>query len=515
MGNGDGTFQAAVNYPVGVDPRHVLIYDFNKDGKMDLISTNGGGEFHQRPLRHRRRHIPAAGTYTANASPRWLAVADYNNDGFLDVATSNYDGGNISILLGTGSSVSGQAFLAHQDIAVGKNPTGLAAGDFNGDGLPDIAVPIGGTPTVPNTLMAVLLNNPVTVSPASLTFPTQVLGTTSAPQTVTLTNGAPNSLTIPGINIGGTNMNDFSIPTASNTCGTALAGNASCTVGVVFNPTSVNNRTATLIFTDAGTQTVALNGVATAVMLSPPSLTFANQVLGNHQPIADDYAAAPVHPQHPARGPARSTPATPPVHRQHPAGDLGARPARAVRAGRRGLGRRLERRLPARRPGYVGGRRRRGAGRLLGHDGGGPGGGRPTGRAVRPGAAGPGERPGRRIGPGGRPADRDAGRGHRRLRPARAGPGRRLPADRHGRGAPGPRTGRAQHRPDRGGLVHRPAQRPGRDRRDRLRRGPAGRAPGPSRPGPPGRRGRRRDEARPRRETRALPRSGSAQAGIW
>ena len=87
-------------------------------------------------------------------------------------------------------------------------------------------------------------------------------------------------------------------------------------------------------------------------------------------------------------------------------GDLGARPARAVRAGRGGLGRRLERRLPARQPGHLAGRGRRGAGRVLGHDGGGPGGGRPAGRAVRPGAAGPGERPGGRARPGGRPAGR-------------------------------------------------------------------------------------------------------------
>ena len=285
MGNGDGTFQTAVNYPVGIDPRHVLIYDFNKDGKMDLITANGG-EFTVSVL-----YGNGDGTfqpqvkYTVNASPRWLAVADYNNDGILDVATSNYDGGNVSILLGTGSSVSGQAFLTHQDIAVGKNPTGLAAGDFNGDGLPDIAVPIGGTPTVPNTLMAVLLNIPVTVSPSSLSFPTQVLGTTSAPQTVTLTNGAPNSLTISSIAITGTNLNDFQIQ--NNTCGSALSGNASCTVQVVFKPTSVNNRTATLTFTDSapgGTQTVALSGVATAVNLSPTSLTFASQTVGTTSP---------------------------------------------------------------------------------------------------------------------------------------------------------------------------------------------------------------------------------------
>jgi hypothetical protein len=281
LGNGDGTFQTAVNYPVGIDPRHVLIFDFNKDGKMDLVTANGGESTISVLYGNGDGTFQPQIKYTANASPRWLAVADYNNDGFLDVATSNYDGQNVSVLLGTGIATSGQGFLAHQDYVVGKNPTGLVAGDFNGDGLPDIAVPIGGTPTAPNTIMAVLLNIPVTVSPTSLSYPTQVLGTTSAAQTVTLTNGAPNSLTISSITITGTDPKDFTI--SSNTCGTALSGNASCTVGVVFNPTSVNTRTATLTFADSapgGSQTVALTGLATAVNLAPTSLTFASQTVG-------------------------------------------------------------------------------------------------------------------------------------------------------------------------------------------------------------------------------------------
>jgi len=53
LGNGDGTFQNPVQYPVGADPRHVLVEDFNKDGKWDLATANGGdtqrlsaGRFH-------------------------------------------------------------------------------------------------------------------------------------------------------------------------------------------------------------------------------------------------------------------------------------------------------------------------------------------------------------------------------------------------------------------------------------------------------------------------------------
>ena len=90
-------------------------------------------------------------------------------------------------------------------------------------------------------------------------------------------------------------------------------------------------------------------------------------------------------------------------------------------------------------------------------------------------------------------ADPLPGCGHRGLRAARPGPSRDLPADRHRRGQAGPRAGGPQHRPDRGGRLLGPAQRPGRDRRDRLGRRPARRAAGAGRPRARRHRGGRRD----------------------
>lgn len=72
------------------------------------------------------------------------------------------------------------------------------------------------------------------LSPTSLTFATQRVGTTSAPQTVTLSNpvnGLAAPLTISSI----VTVGDFTI--ASNNCGGSLAAGASCTIGVRFNPT--------------------------------------------------------------------------------------------------------------------------------------------------------------------------------------------------------------------------------------------------------------------------------------
>jgi len=280
MGNGDGTFKPAVNYPVGTDPRHVVTYDFNKDGKLDLATANGGESTVSILYGNGDGTFQPQVKYTASASPRWLAVADYNNDGQLDIATSNYDARNVSVLLGTGSSVAGDAFNAPTNYVVGNNPTGLVAGDFNGDGLPDIAVTVGGLPTSPNTIMAVLLDDPAAVSPTSVKFPAQVLGTPSAAQSVTLSNSAPNALAISGMAFSGAAAGEYS---QTNTCGTSLSGNSSCTINITFTPKSINTRNAILTITDSApgsTQTVAISGVGTAASFSPGSLTFAPQTVG-------------------------------------------------------------------------------------------------------------------------------------------------------------------------------------------------------------------------------------------
>jgi hypothetical protein len=75
---------------------------------------------------------------TTGAKPVALAVADFNNDKKVDVATADSTGNDVTIFLGNGSG----GFAAGKKIALGagKNPIGIVAGDFNGDGKIDLAV---------------------------------------------------------------------------------------------------------------------------------------------------------------------------------------------------------------------------------------------------------------------------------------------------------------------------------------------------------------------------------------
>jgi hypothetical protein len=128
-----------------------------------------------------------------------------------------------------------------------------------------------------------------TLSPSSLTFPSTNAGSTSAAQTLTLTNTGTAALTIASIALGGTNPTDFA---QTNNCGTSLNAASSCTINVTFTPALASTTyTATLTVTDntggvtGSTQTASLTGAGASptptplAVLSPTSLTFPSTVV--------------------------------------------------------------------------------------------------------------------------------------------------------------------------------------------------------------------------------------------
>ena len=137
LGNGDGTFQPQKTYQVGVEPLGVATADFNGDGIADLavvssfdnavnvLLGNGDGTFQpQHP-------------YLVGSGPQEIVIADFNQDGSPDLAVANSNDGTVSVLLGNGDGT----FQPQHTYPAGTNVSGgITTADFNGDGIPDLAV---------------------------------------------------------------------------------------------------------------------------------------------------------------------------------------------------------------------------------------------------------------------------------------------------------------------------------------------------------------------------------------
>jgi hypothetical protein len=107
----------------------------------------------------------------------------------------------------------------------------------------------------------------VSLTPASLTFGSQNIGTSSPPQTVTMTNTGSVSFPLSSVATTGTNASDFS---ETNNCPSSLAVSAGCQISVTFTPTATGTRTASLVVltTGGGTYTVSLSGTGVTPTVS-------------------------------------------------------------------------------------------------------------------------------------------------------------------------------------------------------------------------------------------------------
>ena len=156
LGNGDGTFQAAGNYAAGLTSFGVAVGDFNGDGMFDVAVANYGDAY----LNHASVSILLGkGDGTFQAGPDCpagqaacsLAVADFNGDGIPDLAVAHSTTeGTVSILLGNGDG----SFQEAASYTTGSLSNDVTVGDFNGDGIPDLAVANAGDHTV-----SILLGN--------------------------------------------------------------------------------------------------------------------------------------------------------------------------------------------------------------------------------------------------------------------------------------------------------------------------------------------------------------------
>ncbi len=147
--------------------------------------------------------------------------------------------------------------------AVGSRPATLVLTD--GDSTSPQNIALSGIGAIPTPA--------VTLAPTSLTFGSQLLNTTSAAQTVTLTNTGTGPLTIVSIAASGDFAETSTGTTACPITPATLAANANCTISVTFTPTATGTRPGTLTITDNAAnspQTVGLTGTGTN---TPPDFT--------------------------------------------------------------------------------------------------------------------------------------------------------------------------------------------------------------------------------------------------
>ena len=172
LGNGDGTFRPTDSYPVGVLSEIIRYGDINEDGKGDLFVFNalisndasilfglGGGRF--APEQRMRLSGPSSVEILdlrAADSSEGLQLVDFNGDGHLDMAVTQIISSRLVIFQGDGRG----HFTPAGSYDVAGFPEDLIAGDVNGDGCPDLAVPGNLVPVGPSDVgvarVSVLLN---------------------------------------------------------------------------------------------------------------------------------------------------------------------------------------------------------------------------------------------------------------------------------------------------------------------------------------------------------------------
>jgi hypothetical protein len=151
INNGDGTFRPHLDFATGPGPSGLAAVDWNKDGKMDLVVSNGGAAAASQSVSILlgngdgtfQPHHDIIGAPHANS----IAVGDFNGDGNPDIATSSNSPVNaVLVTLGNGRGGMLGPFQDTGNIGINPRPpndnafllTKIVRADFNHDGKDDL-----------------------------------------------------------------------------------------------------------------------------------------------------------------------------------------------------------------------------------------------------------------------------------------------------------------------------------------------------------------------------------------
>jgi hypothetical protein len=136
MGKGDGTLQTPTSYNFTQNPWAVIAGDFNLDGKQDLAFSDDSGKVQILIGKGDGTFTLQAKNYLAGLYLAGMVNGDFNRDGIPDIAVVDFLSASVGVLLGKGDG----SFQNPVTYTAGDGATAVVTADFNRDGKPDLAV---------------------------------------------------------------------------------------------------------------------------------------------------------------------------------------------------------------------------------------------------------------------------------------------------------------------------------------------------------------------------------------
>jgi len=137
-GNGDGTFKKPFRLANGLVPLALIKKDMNGDGFMDLICTSGKGDNMYLFISNGDGTFQKEITFSGGGGPIALVGEHFNDDDRMDVVVANSRSSTFSLIIRNPNGLF--KFPVRDYVITGGTPLAITSGDYNHDGMMDIAV---------------------------------------------------------------------------------------------------------------------------------------------------------------------------------------------------------------------------------------------------------------------------------------------------------------------------------------------------------------------------------------